>query len=353
VVAGLLYLSFGAPGVPDQPFSARGPERAIAAANGQVEIEKTVAALEEKLKTEPQRDDEWLLLARAEAALSHWQKSAVAYRQAMLLTKGRPDVAASFGEMMIMAAEGIVTPAARDALNTALVRDPKNAMARYYLALGEAQAGNAQAAIDGWQKLAADTPPDSPARPELAARIADAAHAAGLPVPVLAAAAPGPSAADRAKAAQMTPADRQQMIHSMVEGLAAKMEANPGDIEGWLKLGRAYGVLGDRAKAIDDYEHAAKLKPDDPKILVAEAEMLMPDRAPQTPVPPEALALFKRAEAIDPKQPAALWFLGLAAAQQRQRDVAADYWQRLRAQLPEDSSEQKAVSAAIDAIQKR
>jgi cytochrome c-type biogenesis protein CcmH len=47
----------------------------------------------------------------------------------------------------------------------------------------------------------------------------------------------------------MTPDGRAQMIRGMVERLAARLQDNPDDLEGWRRLARAYQVLGDTAKA--------------------------------------------------------------------------------------------------------
>jgi cytochrome c-type biogenesis protein CcmH len=47
----------------------------------------------------------------------------------------------------------------------------------------------------------------------------------------------------------MSPADRDQMVRGMVERLAARLSADGSDVEGWLRLMRAYVVLGERAKA--------------------------------------------------------------------------------------------------------
>jgi cytochrome c-type biogenesis protein CcmH len=52
-----------------------------------------------------------------------------------------------------------------------------------------------------------------------------------------------------AAAAQMEPQQRQQMIIGMVEGLAEKLKKDGSDFEGWMRLVRAYTVLGDRDKA--------------------------------------------------------------------------------------------------------
>lgn len=361
--AALLYLYQGSPTLPDEPFADRGRERMLAVRREAQDLARTETALEAKVKANPDSDANWLLLAHTEASLGHWQKSADAYREAMRLTKGRPDVTADYGEMLVMAADGIVTPRAHEAFLAALGRDPKNVVARYYLALADKQEGKPQAAIEAWRKLAEDEPEISPLRAELNGRMADAAREAGLPAPepVKVAApstaeagapanGPGPSAGDMTAAAQMSPADRQKMIRGMVERLAAELEQKPDDLNGWLRLGRAYDVLGEHDKAADAYEHAAKLKPDDPGILLGEALALMPDHRPETPIPDRSVALLQRVVALEPNTPAALWYLGLAAAQQRHFDKATGYWQRLLAALPPESDQRPAVAAALDAI---
>jgi cytochrome c-type biogenesis protein CcmH len=69
------------------------------------------------------------------------------------------------------------------------------------------------------------------------------------PRPASGVAAPGPSTSDVAAAAQMAPAERNGMIESMVARLAQRMAQDGSDVEGWLRLIRAYSVLGDRDKA--------------------------------------------------------------------------------------------------------
>ena len=54
----------------------------------------------------------------------------------------------------------------------------------------------------------------------------------------------------------------------LVARLADRLHADGGDVEDWLKLVRAYAVLGDRDKAKDaaaDARHALASRPDDVK----------------------------------------------------------------------------------------
>ncbi len=59
--------------------------------------------------------------------------------------------------------------------------------------------------------------------------------------------------------ASAAPADRMKMIRAMVDGLAARLEADQGDLDGWLRLARADKVLGENAKSAAAKARAAKL----------------------------------------------------------------------------------------------
>ena len=54
----------------------------------------------------------------------------------------------------------------------------------------------------------------------------------------------------------MSPAERQAMIESMVQGLAARLDQDGGDLAGWLKLVRAYSVLDRKDDALKALERA-------------------------------------------------------------------------------------------------
>jgi cytochrome c-type biogenesis protein CcmH len=352
--AAAVYLTLGAPGVPDLPFAERAaPTRA---ADARAELERQAADLEKQVAAKPADADGWAALGRADADLARWDKATDAYRHAVTLAPGRTDYAAAYGEVQVLAADGVVTPAAREVFAKIVAQEPGNGFARYYLALADAQAGNTDAAIAAWQKLAAEMPEGAPIRAELKRRIDAAAQAAGKPAPPLAppaagAAAPsGPDAAQMAEAAKLPPEQREAMIRGMVERLAARLETEPGDLQGWLRLGRAYGVLGERDKAADAFDRAAALDPKNPQIPLQAIDALVSGQALEAPLTPRVVALLHKVEALSPDEPEALWYLGLAAAQARKPDAAAGYWKRLLATLPPDAPERKTVTAALDAL---
>lgn len=350
-----VYLILGAPSVPDQPYASRKPAASPQMAGEHIDLQQAAARLQEKLRSDPANPEGWLLYARTTSMLSQWDIAADAYRRAIVLGAKGPAVQAGYGEMLVMQAQGIVTPAAHEAFAAVLKDDPKNDVARYYLALGAGQAGEVQQAIDQLQGLLADIPDDSPMRTEIGRRIGEAAKAAGLPIPVLAKGTPaaaqrGPDAAAVQAAANMPEADRKAMIAGMVARLAAHLETEPGDLAGWMQLGRAYVVLGERDKSAEAYDKAAALKPGDTSIPLQAVESMLEGLQPSDPLPPRAVALLRQVEVAAPDEPEVLWYLGIVAARDAHPADARRYWGRLLVKLPSDGEDAKMVKAAMDAL---
>jgi cytochrome c-type biogenesis protein CcmH len=148
----------------------------------------------------------------------------------------------------------------------------------------------------------------------------------------------------------MPPEQRDAMIRGMVANLAAKQQADPTNLDGWLKLGRAYAVLHQPQQSAEAYDKAAALKPDDVSIPLQEARALLSDHKPTDKIPDRVIALLHRVEAVDPKEPMVLWYLGIAAVQDAHPDQARQYWQALVARLPAGSEDQRMIQAAIDTL---
>jgi cytochrome c-type biogenesis protein CcmH len=93
--------------------------------------------------------------------------------------------------------------------------------------------------------LLATAPAEAPWRKVVQERLAEIAPGDEPP----AAKGSGPTAHDVAAAQSMSPKERQAMIRSMVDRLAARLEQNPNDKDGWSRLAHAYDVLGESEKA--------------------------------------------------------------------------------------------------------
>jgi cytochrome c-type biogenesis protein CcmH len=143
------------------------------------------------------------------------------------------------GEALSMDAGGVPPPEARRAFQQALTLDPTNAAARYYLGRADIAAGEVQQGLMIWRSLAASLPAGDDHRAALMAEIdAINRHADDAPTPT-------PSQAQGAGPAQIPPA-QLSFIRAMVAKQAADLDAHPSDPEGWARLVRSYGVLGDQ-----------------------------------------------------------------------------------------------------------
>ncbi|HVC61930.1 MAG TPA: c-type cytochrome biogenesis protein CcmI [Acetobacteraceae bacterium] len=363
-----LYAWLGAPSLPDAPYAARraqhGEQPPAADAAPGLDMRQAAEQFARKLKADPANADVWVLYARAESILGDYKTAGAAYRHAIDLGQKAPGVFAGYGEMQVLAADGIVSPGAHDAFIQALAADPKNAVARYYLALADGQAGEEKRAIARWLALAADIPDDSPMRESIAQGVAEAARAGGIAAPALpkgTAPPPDPDATDAhsgpnrsqaAAAAQMPKAERRQMIETMATQLAARLQREPNDLANWLRLGRAYALLGETGRSADAFARAAALKPDDVSIKLQEFQALIANVPPNEPLPPRAAALLRQVAAIAPDQPEALWYLGVEAARAGDAGAARRDWTKLLASLPAGGADAKLVKRALDTLPK-
>ena len=224
----VVYVAIGQPGMSDQPFAER-LKHWRAADPASLTPPELAAVLEQLTRERPDDPQAWRFLAIAEGAADDPADAVRALRRAVRLAPERADLWELLGEALVAEGNGDVTPEAQDAFRQAVKRDPKAIAARFHLARAQIAAGDKAGGLAAWRGLLADLPPNDPRRQELLAAIAEAE---GRPAPAAPAFSQGQSA----------------MIQGMVQGLAEKLKAHPDDPEGWVRLVRAYAVLGDKSK---------------------------------------------------------------------------------------------------------
>ncbi|MBI2993751.1 MAG: c-type cytochrome biogenesis protein CcmI [Gammaproteobacteria bacterium] len=134
-------------------------------------------------------------------------------------------------------------------------------------------------------------------------------------------------------------------IESMVEGLAARMEQQPDDRQGWEMLARSYMVLGRYAEAVVAAEKLYALAGDEPEVLLRLADALsMANGGDLAGRPAE---LVQKALVLDPNHPTALWLAGAAAAESGNHGAATAFWERL---LPLVANEPEFRAQVAEAI---
>jgi cytochrome c-type biogenesis protein CcmH len=259
-----LYLALGEPGLRGQPRA--GPGQPAPASDPQAaEIGGLIAQLERRMEERPQDPVGWRLLGHAQGGLGRWSESARSYARAVAAGGGDAETLAAWAEALIFAAGGTVSPPAEEILRRALAADPDEPRARYYQGLARLQAGDTAGALQLWRALAAEAPQDAPWAAFLEERIR-LAEAMTAP--------PGPDAEEVAAAEDLTPEEREAAIGAMVQRLADRLEREPEDLEGWLRLAHSYEVLGRAAERRSALERAAGLAPGraDIQLDLAEAE---------------------------------------------------------------------------------
>lgn len=379
VLATGLYVRLGAPELPDQPLHARNDQGAPPnphAGGGQTpDVAAMVARLEARLAENPDDVEGWMMLGRSKAVLGDAPAAAGAYRRARQLAPDDPRSLAPLGEMLVMSAGGIVTPEAKELFTAVLERQPDDPRAAFYMGWADAQAGDQRAALDRWRRLLATTPADAPWRPRLVESVRAAAGELKLdpekvlaeiptPPPAMPAAPPaatpprslgipGPSQSDVARAAQMSPEDRMAMIRGMVGKLAARLEEDGSDREGWRRLAQAYGVLGEAGQVRATYEKAVARHPDDPALLKGYATTLLGPVHAATGLPEiddRAAELFAKAARLQPDDPEPLWYLGIRALQQGRKDEARASWEKVLTQLDPSQPEYAMIKGRLEQL---
>jgi cytochrome c-type biogenesis protein CcmH len=133
-------------------------------------------------------------------------------------------------------------------------------------------------------------------------------------------------------AVEGVPAATTHSMDVMVAHLSRRLHTqDPNDLQGWTMLGHAYMLMGRYGNAADALDHARRLAGDsDPDLLASYAEAVTladPDQFMQKAAP-----LFEKILQVDPNNVRALWYGGLAALNNGDKQLAVQRWNRLLAQ---------------------
>lgn len=379
-----IYLSVGSPNLPGVPVAER---RAEAMDHpDQADINVLIEQLADRLREDPDSTEGWVLLARSYRQANRVGEAVAAYRRALATGAQDPVVLAELGEVLIASNNGNVTAEAVSVLEAVLRVDRAEPRARFYLGLARAQAGDVRDAIAIWRDLTASAPTNAPWISMVREQMGEIAMTAGvMPMtvtprhpldapgepsasdPNLAAVpqVPRPGDAARVPEAGIPEADEEdfrpdvsgiagrfsrpelEMIQEMVGGLEAKLEFGPEDYDGWMQLGRSYGVLGNTEKAANAYRQAIALRPDTVLPHVQLADLLLRSIGSADAITDEIVDLSDRILTLDANNPDGLFISGLAAASAGNVDLARARWTRLMEILPPGDSARDAVSRRL------
>lgn len=400
-----LYMALGTPGMPDQPHAMRVAAQMDMDAQQAQDMVRLTEQLADRLEQEPENAEGWAMLGRSYSALGRYDAAVRAFRQAVQRGQTDGDTWAALGEAQVAAEGGQVSQQAAIAFRNALGKNRQDPRSRYYLGLFQLQAGEGRTALAIWRDLETTSPEGAPWLPMIQDAIRQVAVEQGIPPisvapthplllpaggaqptpPPAAAAGPradappsaeapagqgeaaapdaGPDAdpgaamraeADAQRAARGSgfTAEEQEMIAGMVQGLADRLKENPGDYEGWMRLGQAYMVLERPVDAVDAYQGAVGQRPGSLDALRSLANaQAMAARALGLERPEDGFyATLRAILEANPGDVAALKLLGDEAATAGDTDAARGYWTRLRDVLPADSPDRAEVERRLEAL---
>jgi len=236
IAAVTFYLALGSPRLGDFPLASR-----TRTADVNQPLDNMVAQVEAHLEKNPTDGRGWTVLAPVLARLGRYDDAVRAYRNSITYAGDSAERRSDLGEALAGAAGGVVTAEAKAEFERAVAQSADEPKATYFLGLAAEQDGRPADAAAIWRGMLAKAPADAPWRPLIEAALA---RVGGPAAPVL-------SNDAMAAAKDMSEADRGTMIRGMVDRLATRLKQNGHDVEGWLRLVRAYTVMGERDKAVN------------------------------------------------------------------------------------------------------
>jgi cytochrome c-type biogenesis protein CcmH len=135
-----------------------------------------------------------------------------------------------------------------------------------------------------------------------------------------------------------------QQVEAMAASLAAKLEKDPGNVDGWVMLARTYYATNRHAEAARAFDRAVALVPDNADLLADYADSV---GAAEGGLRGKSLELIERALKADPTHWKALALAGTAAFDRKDYRQAIDYWERMKKTVPPDSTIAGSIDASI------
>ena len=229
-----IYLPLGSPWLADFPLAER-----ARTADATQPLANLVAQVEQHLEKNPTDGRGWNVLAPVLLRLGRYDDAVRAFRNSLTYNGESASRRADLGEAIAAAAGGVITADSKAEFERALALDANEAKASYFLGLAAEQDGRNADAAAIWRGMLDKASDDAPWRTLVQAAL----------VRVGAPSVPALSQETMAAAKDMKAGDREVMIRGMVDRLATRLKENGNDVDGWLRLVRAYMVMGDRDKA--------------------------------------------------------------------------------------------------------
>ena len=161
--------------------AARIAEKSAEKPMTQESVEKMVSEFAAKMEKEPDNLKGWAMLARSYRILGRNAEAANAYARAGSFVDTDPQLLADYADVLAANANGNFAGKPQQLINKALTLDPNNLLALWLSGTAAFNAQNYKVAVQSWEKLAKQLPPETDEARAIAGSIAEARSKGGLP----------------------------------------------------------------------------------------------------------------------------------------------------------------------------
>ena len=143
-------------------------------------VEKMVTEFAAKMEKDPSNLQGWVMLARSYRILGRNEDAVKAYERAGSFIDSDPQLLADYADTLAANANGNFAGKPLRLINQALKLDPNNLMALWLSGTAAFSTGNYRSAVQTWEKLASQLPPNSEEIKMIEGSIAEARSKGGL-----------------------------------------------------------------------------------------------------------------------------------------------------------------------------
>lgn len=312
-------------------------------------IREAVRQLEERVAAEPGNRELLLRLGQARLLQGRYRDAYDVYQQAGRNAPDDFDVRLGLLEARVGAARGFMGPEDEQVFNELRGEQPENHRLAYFLGVLRYQQGASEEALRIWSGLYSVLPDRTIWNSQLLGAIRQTAQLLGVDTEAHFATLQEQRAAyqqqnsllgsEAARQIMRLPAeDQQEVIRSMVQRLEDRLEAEPDDLEGWMRLAQVYSVLENPEGMARAFDEALRLDPANTDIIRRYAQSTLGPVDPETGLPdigPKSLQLYLRLAELVPTDSEANWYLGIFAYNLGQLEDAERHWSTSLAAIPE------------------
>lgn len=145
-------------------------------------LDEMFGRLVEKMKQNPEDSKGWVMLGRSYAVLERYEEAEQAYLKAVVLTKENdPDIVSDYAEAIALKAEGQISGKPLELIQKNLSNFPEHPKSLWLVGLNAAQQENFKEAVQYWEKVLAQIPPNTEAWKTMQNHIQEVKKAGNLP----------------------------------------------------------------------------------------------------------------------------------------------------------------------------